>query len=171
MRRLAFLALLAVVACGRSEPEAPAAAPSFRDRGMPIGSVVRGGMGDLAGDWVISQSFPGVAFAAPDTHVMVADGTGATALLRFEGLGGVRDLLVAMTAPGRLAPQGEEGPELWVLWVDDDFRTAAIGTPDGSFGWIMDRPGRASADRTAAAREVLDWSGYDVRRLVAGSGT
>ncbi len=70
-----------------------------------------------------------------------------------------------MLEPGRWA--SGEVPELWILWVDDDFRTAVIGTPDGSLGWIMDRPGQASPDRTAAAREVLDWSGYDLGRLGA----
>ena len=55
--------------------------------------------------------------------------------------------------------------EFWVLWVDDDFRTAVIGSPTGQFGWIMDRPGAASADRTRAAREILDFSGYDLGRL------
>ena len=167
MRRLAVLALLAVVACGRPEPEPVAEVPSFRDRGVPIGSVVRGDLGDLAGDWVISQSFPGAGFAAPDTRLMVTPGPDATARLRFEGPGGLRDLQVANTAPGRL--RAENGPELWVLWVDDDFRTAVIGTPDGSFGWIMNRPGQASGDRTAAAREVLDWSGYDLSRLGSGA--
>ena len=61
---------------------------------------------------------------------------------------------------------GRDTPlELWVLWVDDDFRTAVIGTPDGRFGWIMDRPGQASRDRTRAAREILDFNGYDTDRF------
>ncbi len=163
MRRIALLALVALAACA-AEPPAPPA-ESFRDRSVPIGSTTRGGVGDLAGEWVIAQSFPGAAFAAPGTRVTVAPGAGG-ASLRFAGPGGVRDLAVAAGAPGRLALR-DGGPELWVLWVDDDFRTAVIGTPDGSLGWIMDRPGQASPDRTAAAREVLDWSGYDLGRLGA----
>lgn len=160
MRRLALLAVLTLAACA-AEP--PPVAESFRDRSVPIGSTTRGGLGDLAGEWVVAQSFPGSV--APGTRVTVAPGAGG-ATLRFAGPGGAQDLAVASIAPGRLTPR-DGGPELWVLWVDDDFRTAVIGTPDGSLGWIMDRPGQASADRTAAAREVLDWSGYDLGRLGA----
>lgn len=165
MRR-ALLALPFLAACAAAPPPPPA--ESFRDRSVPIGSTTRGGLADLEGDWVIAQSFPGAAFASPGTHLLIEQGTDATALLRFEGPGGVRDLPVAMIVPGRLAPQPAGGPDLWVVWVDDDFRTAAVGTPDGSLGWIMDRPGQASADRTQAAREVLEWSGYDVARLASG---
>jgi apolipoprotein D and lipocalin family protein len=75
--------------------------------------------------------------------------------------------VAANSLPGRLAVEGS--PEFWVLWVDDDFRTAVVGTPDGSLGWIMDRPGQASPDRTRAAREVLEWSGYDLGRLAGGA--
>jgi apolipoprotein D and lipocalin family protein len=158
--RLLF-ALLLLAACAR---EAPVAAPSFRDRGVPIGSITRGTLADLAGDWVVAESFPGAAFAVPSTRLRVEPRGEGTALLRFEGPGGLRDLVVRPGAPGRLV--AEEGPELWLLWVDDDFRTAVVGTPDGSFGWIMDRPGAASPDRAVAAREVLDFNGYDVTRLV-----
>lgn len=160
MRRLALLAALSLAACA-AEPPPPA--ESFRDRSIPIGSTTRGGLQDLAGEWVIAQAYPG--FAVPGTRVTVAPGANG-AVLRFAGPGGVRDVAVAAGPPGRLVPR-DGGPELWVLWVDDDFRTAVVGTPDGSFGWIMDRPGQASADRTAAAREVLDWSGYDLSRLGA----
>ncbi len=163
MKRLALLAALSLAACAAEPPLPPA--ESFRDRSVPIGSTTRGGIGDLAGEWVIAQAFSGAAYAVPGTRVTVAPGAnGAT--LRFAGPGGARDLSVATGAPGRLTPQ-DGSPELWVLWVDDDFRTAVIGTPDGSLGWIMDRPGQASPDRTAAAREVLDWSGYDLGRLGA----
>lgn len=162
MRRIALLAVLSLAACA-AEPPAPA--ESFRDRSVPIGSTTRGGVQDLAGEWVIAQAFPGAAYAAPGTRVTVAPEVDG-ALLRFAGPGGVRDLALAAGGPGRLTPR-DGSPELWVLWVDDDFRTAVIGTPDGSLGWIMDRPGQASPDRTTAAREVLDWSGYDLGRLGA----
>ncbi len=167
MRRLALLGYLALAACGPEPEPASAPAASFRDRGVPIGSTTRGDLGSLSGDWVIAQSFPGPSFAAPGTRLRLEPEAGGGALLRFEGPGGARELRAANAGPGRLAVEG--GPELWVLWVDDDFRTAAVGTPDGSLGWIMDRPGQASGDRTAAAREVLDWSGYDLGRLPGGA--
>lgn len=170
MRR-ALIALLVLAACGRGEPEpaAVADAPSFRDRGVLIASTTRGTAGDLEGEWVISQSYPGLAFAAPGTRVAVAPGANGAVLWRFSGPAGAGEVATVTGLPGRFKPGAGNGPELWVLWVDDDFRTAAVGTPDGSIGWIMNRPGEASGDRTAAAREVLEWSGYDLGRL--GSGT
>ena len=69
---------------------------------------------------------------------------------------------VSVTGPGRMEIAGRE---LWVLWVDDGFRTAAIGHPSGGYGWIMER-GAHAADRRKAAREILAWAGYDLTRLV-----
>lgn len=166
MRRIALPLLLLLAACAREAPVPEAAAVSFRDRSVPIASTVRGSVEDLAGDWVIAQSYPGLPFAAPGTRVTVA-AAGNASLWRFAGPGGAREVAARTEVPGRYRPLAEGDPELWLLWVDDDFRTAVIGTPDGSFGWIMDRPGAASADRTRAAREVLDFNGYDLGRLGA----
>ena len=57
-----------------------------------------------------------------------------------------------------------------VLWLDADNRTAAIGAPDGRIGWIMDRSPRGGADRIAAAREIMEWQGYDMARMKEVSG-
>jgi apolipoprotein D and lipocalin family protein len=52
-----------------------------------------------------------------------------------------------------------------VMWMDFDSRTAAIGTPNGDFGWIMDKNPTGGGDRIAAARDIMDWFGYDVSQL------
>ncbi len=49
---------------------------------------------------------------------------------------------------------------LWIVWIDPDHQTAAIGDPDGRFGFVATRPGRARADQVEAARQVLDFNGY-----------
>ena len=165
MRTLLPLLLL-LAACAREAPPPPAEAVSFREPGVPIGSTVRGTPADIGGDWVIAQGYPGLPFAAPGARVSVAAGADGTVRWRFAGPdGSMEELATVAGLPGRYVAQGAEDRDLWVLWVDDDFRTAAVGAPDGSLGWIMDRPGQASSDRTAAAREVLDWSGYDLARL------
>jgi apolipoprotein D and lipocalin family protein len=53
----------------------------------------------------------------------------------------------------------------WVLWADVGYRTLAIGTPSGRFGFILNRGGDLPADRMRAAREVLEWNGYGIGRL------
>ena len=172
MRR-AVLALLVLAACGRGEPEPVAVveAPSFRDRGVPMGSSLRATPEALEGEWIVSAAFPQTlgSDAKPFDALFVDRGSDGTLQWFFLMRGAVWPYGIGIrpTGPGRFGIAGSE-IEYWVLWMDDDARTAAIGTPDGTSGWIMDRPGQASIDRTAAAREVLEWSGYDVARLVTG---
>ena len=66
--------------------------------------------------------------------------------------------------PGRFEVAGQAW---WGLWADGDYRTLAIGTPDGGFGFVLDRSGGISADRMRAAREILAWNGYDMDRFIA----
>ena len=62
---------------------------------------------------------------------------------------------------------GDYPSDLWLLWADTARRTVAIGDPGGSFVLILDRGAAGGADRIAAAREVLDWYGYDLSRVEA----
>jgi len=66
--------------------------------------------------------------------------------------------------PGRFGLVGVPDP-IWVLWADTDLRTVVLGTPSGRFGIILNRDATLPADRLTAAREVLDWNGYDLDRL------
>lgn len=69
-----------------------------------------------------------------------------------------------VTAPGIL--RSAEGDEvLVVMWVDEGFRTAAVGAASGRWAAVIDRGGKASPDRTRAAVEILDFNGWDVSRL------
>ena len=54
---------------------------------------------------------------------------------------------------------------IWVLWIDADNRSMAIGTPDGRLGWILSKDS-IPTDRLLAAREILAWNGYDVAKMV-----
>ena len=150
MRRLILCLILA--ACAKPAPP-PAPVISFRDAAQPIGSTTRGGPYDMAGNWQVQAAYPGGLFAAGD---------GVLLDFRADGSGVLNGLPLQVIRPNRWVAGGVE---YWVLWVDDDFRTAVIGTPTGAFGWIMDRPGAASVDRTRAARDILEFSGYDLSRL------
>ncbi|NJM84319.1 MAG: lipocalin family protein, partial [Tabrizicola sp.] len=69
---------------------------------------------------------------------------------------------VTPTGPGRITVSGQEW---WILWVDSGYRTLAVGSPDGSFGFVLDR-GVVAQDRLIAARELFDFNGYDTRKFV-----
>lgn len=69
---------------------------------------------------------------------------------------------VSSTGPGRLAVPGMG--EWWVIWVDSGYRTLAIATPGGEFGFVLDR-GAISGDRLRAAAEIFDFNGYPKSRL------
>lgn len=76
---------------------------------------------------------------------------------------------LAITGPGRLTPAKAPAPldrEWWLLWVDADLRTLVVGTPDGSFGFVLNRGGPIPWDRLEGARDVLEWNGYDLDRFL-----
>ena len=135
----------ALVLAGCSGPSAPDGAV-YRDTGAPISSQVDVTAARLDGPW----------------HVRVGPVLGPVAagdVLRLAEL--------APAGPGRFeVTQGAlKGQVLWVLWLDADSRTAAIGHPDGRLGWIMDRAETGGADRIRAAREIMEWQGYDLSRM------
>ncbi len=153
MRAVALILTLALAACGRG-PEPLGAPVGLRDRGVPISSTTRGDARSLVGDWVIGVSLAGSGATRAGTAVSILpSGSG----LEWR-IGGER-LATTSSGPGRFVAR--DGTELWLLWVDDDFRTAVIGSPDGRIGFVMDRNGAASTDRTAAALRILDFNGYD----------
>lgn len=165
MHRLILPVLLLLAACAAP----PARIDGFRSKG-PIYSNAVLDLTTITGEWTQVAAFasdgrscrPGGA-----TFTRGADGLSVSARLCLNGTEtGYRGPL-AITGPGRLTPAAKAplNREWWVLWADVDLRTLVIGTPDGSFGFILNRRGPISPDRLAAARDILDWNGYDVTRL------
>lgn len=160
---LAPLALLAVLAA--CTPAPVALQGGFRPAAAPIYSTVQLDAGRLAGDWRQVAGFGVPAGCRPGGATI--RGTGAlSAAFRlclsgteWQGSGAMQP-----AGPGRFVVAGRPW---WVLWADADYRTLVIGTPDGSFGFVLDRSGGISADRMKAAREILDWNGYDLSRLTS----
>jgi len=142
--------------------EAPPTSVSFRDLSVLVGSTTRGTLGDLTGDWIVAEAYPGGPEGGPGQTVRITTSGATTGTLQLAAM--PQPISITVGLPGRLRDVAG-GTEYWVIWVDDDFRTAVIGTPTGAFGWIMDRPGQASIDRLIAAREILDFSGYDLSLL------
>lgn len=175
MRRIFAALIFALLAACAQEPAVVAPADVFRDPSAQIASQTNVTANRMAADWVIRQRF--AAPTAPRSGMSLAALPNGALHLSILGLRCVDDVcfeeetlvLFAPTGPGRWTPvdppAGLITQELWVMWMDFDDRTAAIGTPSGEFGWIMDKNPAGGADRITAARDIMDWFGYDVARL------
>jgi len=158
----ALIAALTVAGC----EEVPTA-PSARDPDVVIASSTRFDFASFEGAWRMRAAID--VSSAPEWLVFGTLSTrGPTAVFSDAECPAVQvcaDDALAMTAtgPGRFTLA--DGREFWVLWVDTGFRTAAIGTPDGSYGWIIDRSNTGGADRITAAREVMAFNGYNISKL------
>ncbi len=153
------------------------AAQAFRDTEARISSSSRFEAARFAGDWQLVAAFapPEVGVGPVRYSVTATSGGGfavetqAAPCPRPACAGERADYRAVPTGPGRFRIAAGDAPlqdeERWVLWVDDDFRTAVIGTPSGRLGWILDRRRQSSPDRLRAARSVLEWAGYDLTYL------
>ncbi len=145
MKWLAFVLLLA--GCAAPQPRDPL---PLRNPTALVASQADATLQRLAGSWVVVQGAglpPGTALRFGATQAQIA--------------GQAVDLIAGRQ--GRFTLNGEE---IWVFWLDADNRTAALGDPHGQRVWIMDRTGNPG-ERLRAAREILEWYGYDLSRLEA----
>ena len=138
-----------------------------RDPDIRIASVMALDAARFAGAWqVVASHTPGCAgagmgwaetkagFALSGTDCTGAAPAPLAAVARLVGPGA---RLAATPAFG--------GDPVWVLWVDQGYRVAALGTPSGRWAMIVVRPGAARDDLIAAARDVLAFNGYDLAQL------
>ena len=176
MRRVLLALTSALLVACTHEPSAPSEpAEVFRDTAAQIASQTDVTGERMAGDWFIRQRF-----AAPRTPLSgMSLGVLPNEALQMSILGRecIDDvcfedetlILLDKTGPGRWTARGPQtglpDGELWVMWMEFDSRTVAIGTPSGAFGWIMDKNPTGGGDRITAARDIMDWFGYNVSRL------
>ncbi|MFC3085709.1 lipocalin [Tabrizicola soli] len=157
MHRLILAALVALAACA----PAPQKVAGFRDPATPVWSAAAFAPERAAGEWrqVASHArrpggcASGAVRMTPAQGGLAIDGT-----LCIDGEARPVHALARPAGPGRLALAGQE--DWWILWVDEGYRTLAIGTPSGRFGLVLDR-GAIPPDRLAAARAVFDFNGYN----------
>lgn len=158
MTRLASVLLcLLVAACARPVPPDTA----FRNPAVPISSIALFEAARLDGAW---REVAGYGLGRPcagDALVFSASGARLDGTACYLPLG--PGTALAPSGPGRL--RTGVGAELWVLWVDADYRTLVLGTPSGSFAAVLNRGGPIPEDRLTAARRVLGFNGYDPSRL------
>ncbi|WP_247744701.1 lipocalin family protein [Sulfitobacter sp. R18_1] len=163
-----LLLLAALAAC--SGDEAPPSQTGFRDAEALIGATSRYDAARFGGEWQVRAAFPGDADLKAVTFA--PEGPSLIEQRQICDSAGCRNTrtLWALSAEGpgrytmRAAVGGAERP-FWVLWVDEGFRTAVIGSPDGGYGWILDRQATGGEDRIAAAQEILAFNGYDLAAL------
>jgi apolipoprotein D and lipocalin family protein len=159
---------------GPGEPVSPFAV--YRDTTAPIASKALFEPERYLGLWHEVARYP-VIFEQGCVGVTADYGLRADGLLSVRNTcrnpdGTVRSVIegtAEVVGPGRLKVRFASVPfvagDYWVLWVDEGYRTAVVGTPNGRAGWILNRDPEIPADRLAAAREILDFNGYDVSRL------
>jgi apolipoprotein D and lipocalin family protein len=152
---------LALAACAPG----PTTVAGFRQPDAPIWSAAAFAPGQIAGDWRQVAGFAATSGGC-DTGALsftpAADGISVKGTLCLDGKVQPIDAVARSAGPGRLTLAGQE--DWWILWVDSGYRTLAIGTPSGRFGFVLDRAA-LPADRLTAAREVFDFNGYAAAAL------
>lgn len=157
------LAVLALAACVPAKSPSPTAA--YRTATAPIWSNAQLDQSRLVGRWQQSAAFAPAPGGCAPGGAEIGGRPGALTLAARLCLSGQTVRLsgpMNSIGPGRFMAGGQEW---WVIWVDTDYRTLAIATPSGAFGFVLNRGGPLPPDRLTAAREIFDFNGYDTRRL------
>lgn len=161
MYRVTLAALLLLSACVGAQRESTA----FRVVDAPIWSAAAFVPAQVTGQWQQVAAFTATTGGCRGGAVSVDPAPGGYAVkgtLCLDGTARKVDALARPVGPGRLSVEGQE--DWWVLWVDSGYRTLAVGTPSGQFGFVLDR-GTISQDRLVAAAEVFAFNGYRSGRL------
>jgi apolipoprotein D and lipocalin family protein len=160
--RVILACLLLLAACAAKPP----ASAGFRAPDAPIWSAAAFAPAQAAGTWrqVADFRLDGSSCGAGEVSITPqASGLRLDGTLCLAGVARKVSGLAVPAGPGRLTVAGEDW---WILWVDTGYRTMAIGTPTGRFGFILDR-GAIPGDRLTAAREIFDFNGYRTAELTA----
>jgi apolipoprotein D and lipocalin family protein len=138
---------------------------SFRQPEAPIWSAAAFVPAQVSGQWQQVAAFVAEPVACRGGAVTVDPAPGGFAVkgtLCLDGEARKVDALARPIGPGRFSVEGQE--DWWVLWVDSGYRTLAVGTPSGEFGFVLDR-GAIPRDRLVAAAEIFAFNGYTSGRL------
>lgn len=155
---------LALAACVGKSPTLPQG--QYRATSTPMYSSAVFDRSRLAGRWQQVAAFGPQAACKPG-GVDIKSSLKTALRLCLSGADIKASGALTPIGPGRFAIAGQEW---WILWADADYRTMAIGTPSGAFGFILNRGGAISGDRLIAAQEIFEWNGYDMAQFHAFGG-
>lgn len=172
------LMALALAGCAvDSVPTGDAAIP-FRNPTAPIGVTSRYDDARFAGVWFVRAVVDrGSSLVQVERRTDASGDVAWVLFLEACPTGGgqcpvIEDAWAARTdVPGAdviTDPRNGSTQRPVVVWVDADYRTAAVGDEGGAFAWVLDRAPRGGADRIKAARQVLEFSGFDLRQMRVG---
>lgn len=163
MRAAALTALMLLAACA-----SPDRGAGRRDPAMRISSAALFDAARFAGRWHVVQSHAaGCAGAVQDWRM---EDVGSYSLSGTDCAGPAPAALAGravVTGPGgRITAQSAFARQpVYVLWVDEGYRIAALGTPSGEWGMVLSRSPAPRPDLMRAAQEVLAFNGYDPARF------
>lgn len=154
MKSLLLAAFLLAACTPRPAPKPQ----SFRDPARQVYSIAGLQPGRIQGEW---QQMAGFGTACHGGSMAIGPVT-QYALCLPQGVK-IGQGEMRSSVPGRFDLPGIG--DFWVLWADADNRTMVIGTPSGRYGMILNRGSSLPPDRLKAARDILQFNGYDVSQL------
>ena len=163
LRRYLVGALLVggLVACAPVPIVPPAPSDiTFRNPSANIGATTRFDPVRFAGDWHVVARFVETGETAAHDVIAVTYQQGKDRIVVVASEGAQ-----TYAYDGTAVLRAKQGDPLIIMWVDEGFRTAVLGTPSGRVGYILDRKPNPRKDRLKAATEVLKFYGWDTRRL------
>ena len=173
----ALLAALALAGCATLPGEDVSLFAVYRDTNTPIASIASFDPERYLGLWYEVARYP-VVFEAGCVGVTAEYGKRPDGDVSVKNIcrnpdGSIKSMIegsAEIVGPGQLKVRFPSVPfgasDYWVLWVDQDYQTAVVGAPNGRSGWILNRSPNIPPDRLNAAREILDFNGYDLSRLM-----
>ena len=163
LRRYLVGALLVggLVACAPVPTVPPAPSDiTFRNPSANIGATTRFDPVRFAGDWHVVARFVETGETAAHDVIAVTYQQGKDRIVVVASEGAQ-----TYAYDGTAVLRPKQGDPLIIMWVDEGFRTAVLGTTSGQDGYILDRKPNPRKDRLKAATEILKFYGWDTRRL------
>lgn len=152
--RLWMLAIFAgSLGCAPDAPTSVIQTIPLRNPTAPVASQSNVALADILGNYRIVQAAgirAGATVTLSETDLVIEGQTQAWRWpFQYDGAGRF---------------ETPDGP-LWIFWADIGRRTVAMGDPNGTRVWIMNRDAQGLAERLTVGRGILEWYGFDLAQM------